>query len=264
MLLAVTRVALARLRPAHPARTILGGILLAALALVVLALLGVPTAGPRSRITEAGAPALGTAHQPALEQLLLGNADLPEGYVGGPAPSPTRTAAASSPSPTRSPAGRPESATADQCRALLANPSATLVGPSTRASQAVQSDHRQPADGATMRQAVASFRGQGAALAFAALHALLGGCGPFGTPEGMTATLREVPVPAVGDGAYAFLLALRAGRVGYDGYLAVARVGTGLTLLRYLQPVGRPADPMSPPAIASMLRSACVKLRTPR
>jgi hypothetical protein len=262
----VARVLLALLRPARPARTILGGVLLAALALAVLALLGVPAAKPRSRLTEEARPVPGTAHQPALEQLLLGNGDLPKGYVGGavnPVPSPTRTAAASDPATMHPAAGRPESATADQCRFLLANPSGALVGP-TGAAQAVQSDHRQPADGATMRQAIASFRGGGAAVAFNALHALLGGCGPFGTPDGMTATLREVQIPTVGDGSYAFLLTLRAGRLGYDGYLAVERVGTGLTLLRYLQPTGRPADPMSPPAIASMLRSACVKLRTPR
>jgi hypothetical protein len=260
----VARVMLALLRPARPARTLLGGVLLAALALAVLALLGVPAGKPRSRLTEEARPAPGTAHQPALEQLLLGNGDLPEGYVGGAAPSPSRTTVASgAPAPTHPAAGRPESATADQCRFLLANPSGALVGP-TGAAQAVQSDHRQPADGATMRQAIASFRGGGAAVAFNALHALLAGCGPFGTPEGMTATLREVQIPTVGDGSYAFLLTLRAGRAGYDGYLAVERVGTGLTLLRYLQPTGRPADPMSPPAIAWMLRSACVKLRTPR
>jgi hypothetical protein len=128
----------------------------------------------------------------------------------------------------------------------------------------VQADHQQPADGGVIRQTIATFPGDGATRTFTALHALLAGCQQFSTPDGSTVGLREMAVPTVGDGSYAFALAVRAGQAAYQGYLAVGRVGTGLSVLRYLQPAGRSTDATSPAAVTRMLQCAAAKLRAPR
>jgi hypothetical protein len=75
-----------------------------------------------------------------------------------------------------------------------------------------------------------------------------------------TVTLSPLAIPRIGDGAYAYALSVRGG-TGYDGFLAIARVGGVVCVLRYLAAAGATPDRAGTTDLAtSVLRTAADQL----
>lgn len=221
-------------------RVILGGLTLGGLLAAVLVLAGVVhvrvTDGPAADPTPS--PRLGplTATQPELREALLAAADLPEGYRATPAP---RTAA-----------GRDRR---ERCRALFERPWDVARAPA--ADRAV-GDYAGQRDGSLLRQALTLFGSDGAARAFGELRATSGSCPEFDARlddgTAVRVQLREMTLRRVGDEAYAMHVTARGESGTRQGYLAVGRVGTVLSVLRHLGPAGT----VDPADVADTLRRA--------
>ncbi|SDZ05013.1 hypothetical protein SAMN05444365_10550 [Micromonospora pattaloongensis] len=253
-----------RVRPPR-ARTLVGGVLLGGALVVGLLLagvVGVPgvvvAEPPLGRWSTVGPDPL-IARQPELTGALLGAADMPAGYVTAPAsgPSPTPTPNPTRPSPRAVERGEVE--LDPDCRQLLERPwdvAADAARPVDRA--VVELSQRRRGD--VLRQTLTVFGHQDARRAFARLDRLAEGCRQFdaalddGTAVRVRA--RELRVGRIGDETSAVLFTARAGQQRYAGYLAMARLGPLLIVLRHVGPAGSVGEPEE---VAETLRRSIAK-----
>jgi hypothetical protein len=267
-------------------RSIFGGIGLAAATLTFFSFVGVPIV-PTGTVRAGGySPAQDLATRTALRRSTLTGSDLPAGFdpavvathVDGAAPvpgppgaGPLSGCAALLVDPIAGVRATPDAGSDGQFATVdLAVPDRTGSGParSGRARSGGPPTGGPPTGGSAtgrraltgvgLRQTIALFAADRAGRVLAQLRTMLAACRRSAADPALALT--ELPVPASGDGGYAFTFTLGKPPTR-AGYLAAVQLGPAVCVLRYLGPAAPATSALtSAEAITAMLGRASGKL----
>lgn len=276
----LARAALARAALARPARvrvrTVTGGIGLAAVLVLGMALLGgvgEPTTRPDPPVPGHAGPR--TAIQPQLKQALLTGDEVVRTAVPTTPGVPVAVAPSGSPpAPPADPTVPVRGGLTELCRALLEDPAGLPRLWGAHPPQEVSSRQTRHAGGAVLRQTLGVFEPAHAPEAYGRLREAATGCDRLpvtlsdGTP--VTVLLRELATgpggraesataPDDADG-FAVAITVEGGRGTRTGWLALDRVGPVVSVLRQLAPGAGPAGGVAA-ELADTRRAALGKLR---
>lgn len=262
------------------ARTITGGVALAAVLLLGWALIG-GVGDPPARPERAapGHPGRLTAIQPQLRQALLTGDEVsrvdPPATPGGARAEPPAAAEPPADPPAPAPTGLRE--LGELCRALLEDPTGVPALWGATPPQEVTSQQTRRRRGAELHQLLGVFDAGQAPAAYERLREAATGCHRLpvtlsdGTP--VVALLRELATTPAGaasrpesatvpaEQGYAVAITVEGERGARTGWLALDRVGPVISVLRQLGPLTRSATSLAGAELAPTRRAALGKLR---